>query len=246
MAQSTESQLGSLFKKLGPAGPMAIIATTLPALGGFLILASLEPARNWLESFGDRAIWIYVGGFAFAAGLALLPTYSLAVLGGWVFGVEHGFLGAIGGFTIGSAIGYVTGSLAGGARVERILSEQPKWKAVRDAILGEGKGVSSLKTLGIVSLLRLPPNSPFALTNLVLSSLRVPFFIYIIATAIGMAPRTYLVALAASKVKAATELDGAGKGVMTIVISFALFFAIFMILNHMARRALDRMTNSVS
>jgi len=246
MAHSAEPGIGSLFKKLGPAGPMAIIATTLPALGGFLILASLERARTWLETFGDQAIWIYAGGFALAAGLALLPTYSLAVLGGWVFGAEHGFLGAIGGFTLGSAIGYLTGSLAGGARVERILEEQPKWKAVRDAILGQGNGVSSIKTLAIVSLLRLPPNSPFALTNLVLSSLRVPFFIYIIATAIGMAPRTYLVALAASKVKAATELDSAGKGVWTIVISFALFFAIFMILNRMARKVLGRMTNSVA
>lgn len=243
MSDSADSGLLALFRKLGPAGPMAILSTTLPALGGFFILASLEPARAWLESFGDRAMWIYIGGFAFAAGLALLPTYSLAILGGWVFGAEHGFLGAIGGFTIGSAIGYLTGSLTGRESVDRILSEQPRWRTVRDAILGQQRGFS-LKTLGIVSLLRLPPNSPFALTNLVLSSLKVPFFLYLAATAIGMAPRTYLLALAASKVKAATELDGAGKGIWTIVVSVVLFILIFMMLNRLARRALERVTNS--
>lgn len=42
----------------------------------------------------------------------------------------------------------------------------------------------------MVALVRLPPNSPFALVNLVLTSVRVPLLVYVCGTALGMAPRT--------------------------------------------------------
>ncbi len=87
----------------------------------------------------------------------------------------------------------------------KVINEQPKWAAVRDALVpaatadsledsvaGRGtRGAARFwKTLGIVTLLRLPPNSPFAITNLVLASVRVPVVIYVIGTVVGMAPRT--------------------------------------------------------
>ena len=83
-------------------------------------------------------------------------------------------------------IGYVVARRASGDRVVSLIEEKPKWRAVHRALLGSGPA----KTFLIVTLLRVPPNSPFAITNLVLAATRVPAAIYLLATVVGMSPRT--------------------------------------------------------
>jgi len=176
----------SLLKDLGAAGPLAIISATLPALGGFVLLGTLNVVGPWLKSHDGLGVAIYVAAFALCAGLALLPTYAQAILGGWAFGFGIGTPAAIAGFLGASIIAYALAKRVAGDDVERTLDKRPEWRAVRDEIVGG----SFWKTLGMVTLLRIPLNSPFALTNLVLSASRTPFIPYAIGTAIGMAPRT--------------------------------------------------------
>jgi len=237
------SNFAALFKRLGPAGPLAIIAVTLPALGGFLLLASMNPAGKWLKSHGDAGILIYASGFALAAGLAILPTYSLAALGGWAFGMTTGFLAALAGFTGGSIIGYLTGRAASGERVEALIEEQPRWATIRDALIGNKTRRNPLKTLLIITLLRLPPNSPFAMTNLVLASFRVPFLLYVLGTAIGMAPRTLLVAFLASKIQSEVfDPNAVSSPKWLIPVGVVMLVAVFAVLNHIAKKALAAAT----
>jgi uncharacterized membrane protein YdjX (TVP38/TMEM64 family) len=218
------SNFAALFKRLGPAGPLAIIAVTLPALGGFLLLASMNPAGKWLKSHGDAGILIYASGFALAAGLAILPTYSLAALGG-------------------SIIGYLTGRAASGERVEALIEEQPRWATIRDALIGNKTRRNPLKTLLIITLLRLPPNSPFAMTNLVLASVRVPFLLYVLGTAIGMAPRTLLVAFLASKIQSEVfDPNAVSSPKWLIPVGVVMLVAVFAVLNHIAKKALAAAT----
>lgn len=191
-ARSGTTSTSEWLKRLGPASILAVVALALPPLGGFLVLGYMDTIAQWLESHREAGPWIYAGAFAVLAGLALLPTYAQAILGGWAFGVVGGFPAAMAGFTGGALIGYGVARPTASARVTTLIDEQPKWAAVRDALVPSAhdahRGV--LRTLGIVTLLRLPPNSPFAITNLVLASVRVPLWIYAVGTIVGMAPRT--------------------------------------------------------
>lgn len=174
------------MRRLGPVGPLAVIAASLPAIGGFVLLGTLTWLAPWLRSHGELGIVLYVLGFAVLAGLALLPTYAQAVLAGWAFGRAAGTAAALCGICGAASIGYLIARRASGDRVVRLIEEQPKWQAVYDALIGSGPG----KALLIVTLLRVPPNSPFAITNLVMAACRVRPLTYLVGTLLGIAPRT--------------------------------------------------------
>lgn len=186
------------FKRLGPAGLLALAWTAMPILGGFLLLAFIGEISIWLQDHKVMGIGIYVLIFIFSAGFGALPTYSQSLLGGWAFGTVNGFLAAWAGFIGASMVGYVVARTVSRRRVERLIEENAKAKAVRDALIGHGM----LRTTAIVALLRVPPNSPFALTNLAMAASGVRLLPFVIGTAIGMAPRTFAavwIAVEASK-----------------------------------------------
>jgi uncharacterized membrane protein YdjX (TVP38/TMEM64 family) len=177
----------AFFRRLGPAGFLAIIAATLPPLGGFVLIGlSGSYVAPFLRSHPNAGPFMYAGGFALLAGFALLPTYAQSLLGGWAFGFRTGLTFALVGFGGASLIAYVVARKASGDHVIKLIDEHPKWRAVYDALLGRG----FWRTLGIVTLVRIPPNSPFALTNLLMATVRVPVVPYLIGTLLGMAPRT--------------------------------------------------------
>lgn len=177
---------GVILRKLGPLGPLTLVAMTLPAIGGFLLLYKTQELAPWLRGHGAMGAVCYAAGIAVASGLALLPTYAQSLLGGWAFGVAGGGAAALSGIVLGALIAYGIARRSAGTRAIDLIETQPAWRAVYDALLRSGRG----RRLLIVTLLRLPPNSPFALTNLVLAATRVPASDYLLATAIGLAPRT--------------------------------------------------------
>ena len=177
----------SKFKGLGPTAILAILWTASPGLLGFVLLANIGPIRDSIDKFDPLTGWLmYILIFMLSAGVGFLPTYGQSVLGGWVFGFAKGFPGAMCGFVGGSMIGYAIAGRVSKHKVEQMIKANPKASAVRDALVGHG----FWRTVGIVTLLRLPPNSPFALSNLAMASAGVSFLPYVIGTALGMAPRT--------------------------------------------------------
>lgn len=165
---------------------LAVLWGTTPPLFGFVLLAYLGPISEWLRADPDRGILIFTSIFILAAGTGLLPTYAQAILGGWAFGFWHGFGASIVGFVGGAFVGWCITRAIAGRGVETWLDSKPKARVVREALVNEGWW----RTLFIVLLLRLPPNSPFALSNLAMSASGVRLWPYLIGTAIGMAPRT--------------------------------------------------------
>ncbi|MFZ4575775.1 MAG: VTT domain-containing protein, partial [Phycisphaerales bacterium] len=138
---------------------------------------------------------------------------------------------------------YLPGRAASGDRAEKLIEERPRWATIRDALVGNREKRNFLKTLLIVTLLRLPPNSPFAMTNLLLSSVRVPLPIYVVGTALGMAPRTLLVAYVASKIQTAVfDPEAVGPPPWMILVGAVMFFGVLFILNQIAKKALAAAT----
>jgi len=185
----------SIFRGLGPAGPLAVLWLVVPGTAGLALVLFIDPVSVWLREHGSLAIALYVAVFAVSSGLGLLPTYAQALVGGWAFGLLAGVPAALGGFLGGSLIGYAVAKRASGDRVHTLIEAHPRASAVRRALVGRG----FWPTLGIVSVIRIPPNSPFAVTNLTLASCGTALAPYGFGTLLGMTPRTaLLVGLAAA------------------------------------------------
>lgn len=194
--------------RLGPAGPLALFAAIGPPIGTIALFATAGITVPWLREQGSLGVWIYAAAFAVCTGLALLPTYAQSGLAGYAFGVVNGSIASIVGFIGGSLIGYAIARRVSGERIVKLSEENSKFAAIRRALVGADEpsaGIESggatrsvprhfWRTLGLVTLLRVPPNSPFAVMNLALASLRVPRLPFVVGTAIGMAPRTILAA----------------------------------------------------
>jgi uncharacterized membrane protein YdjX (TVP38/TMEM64 family) len=230
-------QLVYYFRRLGPAGVLALITLTLPPLGSIVLLYYINEVGEWFRSHQQWGPAIYVLAFWVLVGLALLPTYASAIVGAWAFGFTTGCTAALIGFSGAALIGYLISSLASGDRVVKLIEEKPKWRIVYDALLRSSKWKAFL----IVFLLRVPPNSPFAATNLLLASTRVPLGIFLLATLLGMTPRTAAVALAASRM---SELSlSVPEHRWTIALGIVLTILVLVVIGMIGKHALDRVTN---
>src|SRR5437867_3931592 len=126
---------GELVRRLGPAGLLGAAWVLLPILGLGVLAWNLGKVTNLLT--GNRALGItaYIGAFAVCAGLGVLPTWAQSLIGGWAFGFASGGPAAVAAIVIASWIGFEVARGASSDRVEKVIAERPKWRAVRDALV---------------------------------------------------------------------------------------------------------------
>jgi uncharacterized membrane protein YdjX (TVP38/TMEM64 family) len=234
--EPSQSQKPSLLRRLGPAGPLAVFATIMPIIGSVFLLAMVVLVSEWLRDLEMVGLVLYSLGFAVLGGLAFVPTYVNSIVGGWAFGFQLGLPAAMAGLLGGTIIADTLARRVTGHRVTQLIHENPKWRAVYKSLLGSGFG----KTLLIVSLLRLPPNSPFALTNLVMASARVRRLPFLLGTLLGMMPRTAFTVYVASGLavldfKAADQAGTFAVGVVVTLI-------VIIIIGYLAKRAVEHVT----
>lgn len=251
----TEESGWSLVKRLGPAAVLGAWSAVMPVLGSITLYWAMLTTNlgAWMRSHGSQGVVAYSAAFMVLAGMAVLPTYAQSALGGYAFGILWGSVGALVGFAGGAIIGYELAARASGDRAIRLMDEHPKWRVVRDALVGASVGGGPVevtpgfwKTLGMVTLLRLPPNSPFAITNLVMASVKVPRVPYLIGTVLGLLPRTVLAVVVGAGVgkftreelKKAMPMWGIVAGVIVLVL-------VALVVIGVANRALTRFTMRV-
>jgi uncharacterized membrane protein YdjX (TVP38/TMEM64 family) len=226
------------FRRLGPAGPLAVVISTFPPIGGFVLIGLLSRIAPWMRTHWSEALIIYVAGFAFLAAMAVLPTYACAILGGWTFGFWVGFPAGMVAFCSAALIAYLVSAMAAGDRILQIIREHPRWEAVRAALLGCG----FWKAFWIITLLRLPPTSPFAAANFVLGTTRAPVAAYLLGTFVGMAPRTAVAVWAAAH---ASTLDFKSSGQTWLWIAGVIVtVAVVAIIGNLANKAIKRVTDA--
>lgn len=231
--------LVTVLKKLGPASILGAAAVLLPPLGGFYILYRSPAIADWLTANQTSGVLVYVCAFAVLSGLALLPTYAQAFIGGYAFKLTLGVPAALAGFTGGSIIGYEVALRVSGDRATKLISEHPRWNAIYRAFVNTDH---PLKTLGLVMLVRLPPNSPFALTNLVLAAVKIPRWIYVVGTAVGMAPRTIVAVYLGSQIETLTSKQDISDAAPAWLwwVGLGVTIAVVFIIGHMANKVLRR------
>lgn len=231
-------------RRLFASGVLGIAWITAPPIAGTYLILELGAIGDYLRQDPTRGFWAYVAVFAVSAGLGILPTYAQAVLGGWVFGMWAGLGGALMGFVGGAGIGMLFSRAVAGSSIESWIESHQRARMIRRALVGG----SPLRTFGIVALVRLPPNSPFAITNLALGTTGINFWLALSATAVGMLPRTAIACFLASRISATGAKDLQQfideKGWMTLVIGLVVMFAVVAVIGRMAKSALARMTEA--
>ncbi len=227
------------IRDLGPAGILALVWLSAPGIAGIYLLYKLGPVSEWLESLGPIGLAVYSLVFMVTSGLGILPTTAQAVLGGWVFGPVNGLLAASVAFGGAAVIGLFITRAVAGKRVETILETKPEAVAIRNALLAGGFWRKVL----MITLLRLPPQSPFAFTNFLLISCGAPTGPFIVGTILGLIPRTALVMTLshAASLTGASDIQGfvkEGPGWPVAVLGIVLVMIVMAIIGFIARKAL--------
>lgn len=158
---------------------LAVVATVLALVWLFWGVTNVATLQARVESLGA---WAPVGfvllyGVSTVAGL---PGGILDVVGGAVFGPVYGSLYNLAGGTLGAAFAFIVARYVAadwvrrraGPRVQRVIAsvEEDGWR--------------------FVAFVRLVPVLPYTIANYLLGLTRIPFWHYVLATIVFMAPAT--------------------------------------------------------
>lgn len=230
----------SLWRGLGPAGPLLLVATGGPLLGLLLLVGAAATWTPWFEAggLGEGALFFALG--TLTAACCLLPTHATSLLAGYLFGAGAGSALGFAVVLAAAALGYGLFSRLVGGRVLAAIAASDKAQRVHGALLGRGFG----RTVWLVALLRLSPLMPFAATNVLMASLGVRAPAFLCATALGIAPRAVGVALVGGQL---SELDwrAGGSSAWSTGLAVLATVAVIWWVGKVAGRALRRETESV-
>lgn len=224
------------LRELDRVAILSAATAVIPIVNSTLLLPFAPSAGSWLRENWQIGMIIYVVFAWFACGFSLLPTNVIGILCGWAFGFPLGIalhMTAIVGAALISS--HVLAPLTGN-NFQEFLTHHEKAKVLHKSLLQS----NFRRTTLIITLLRLSPAMPFALTNLLMTAARVPLASFLSGTLIGMLPRS-----------AAVVFFGAGLSVLDLSEPFNVGTFVFgigatvlsvVVITYFSKQALTKMT----
>lgn len=155
---------------------------------GLLVLGrrAAGSVTDLLQAIAELGPWAAVAFVALyaAATVAWVPGSILTLAAGAIFGLVQGTLYTLAGATLGAALAFLVARHLARSAIEKRLGDHPKLRAIDEALAREGAKV--------VFLVRLSPVFPFNALNYALGLTRVRFRDYVLASAVGMIPGSFL------------------------------------------------------
>ena len=189
------NQPESAHSSLGKISIAMVVVLALGAffyldLGKLLSLTALKENRDSLMAFTDAnfpaAVAIFIGTYILVTGLSLPGAVILTLAGGFVFGAGWATLFINLGATTGATLAFLTARYVLRDAVEQKFG----------ARLGPFQEGFAKNAFSYLLTLRLIPLFPFFVVNLVSGLTRVNVGTYILATAIGIIPGSFVYAYA--------------------------------------------------
>ncbi|HKR63268.1 MAG TPA: TVP38/TMEM64 family protein [Thermoanaerobaculia bacterium] len=193
--------------------PVAKAIVALLLLSAFVLAVRSLPIAAWLDAFKS---WVHnAGPFGYVlyalvyvvCCVLIIPALALTIGAGAIFGFVKGSLLVIVSATVGATAAFLLARTVMRHRVERIVANNAKFRALDRAITREGT-----KIMGLVRLSGFPPftwvNYAFGLTGIRLGP-------YIATTFFGIIPGT--LAFTWTGAAGAAALEGTGNRVLLIV-----------------------------
>jgi len=156
------------------------------------ILTVVLPVKEWIREFidwvqqlGPAGVVVFIIAYALATVL-FLPGWIFTVSAGLIYGIVAGTAIALTGAVIGASLAFLVARYLLRQNIEELTKKNPRFRAIDDAI-----GKNGWKIIG---LLRLSPLIPFNLSNYFYGITAIPFWQYVLVSAVGMLPGTLLYA----------------------------------------------------
>lgn len=174
----------------GLAGVLVLLRTVdVPrALLGFV---------DWVRQAGLVGV-VSFGAVYLVAAVTLLPASILTLGAGFAWGPFLGLAVVLPSATVAATVSFLLGRTLARPWVQRRAAQSPRFRALDEAVASGG--------FRLVLLLRLSPVFPFNVLNYLLGLTRVSARDYVLGTAIGMVPGTFLYLYLGSLVTSVTEL----------------------------------------
>ncbi|MBL8863560.1 MAG: VTT domain-containing protein [Planctomycetes bacterium] len=222
------------LRQLGPFGLLLLAAAALPLVGSAVLLAYTPVVEPHLRAAGIEGLVALALATAVLCGLALMNTQVLALFAGYVLGLWTG-LGTVYVGILGAAVlSFLIARRITGPAFLASVEASPRAAAIHAALVRDPRGA-----LTTTALLRLSPVVPFALVGVVLAAARVRAGAYFVGTALGVVPRTALVAYAGSEL-AAFDPEAGPAGAVKLGLAVVATLVLFVWIGYAARRALRR------
>ena len=162
------------------------------------LLDERETLEAWVAAQPIVAALSFVGVYLLVASLAIPGALILSLFGGFLFGRWLGTALVLVGATLGGLIVFLVARTAFGESLRR-----------RAGPLGESLAAGMRENaVEVMLFLRLVPVFPFFLVNLVAALFAVPIRIFVLTTAIGIAPAAFIYNSVGRELGTMTSLDG--------------------------------------
>ena len=182
---------------LKPAGVLGGLAALFLVLRAFDVPRHLLSFVEWVRQAGLAGALSFAGVYVGAAVL-LLPASVLTLGAGFVWGPFVGLAVVLPSATVAATTAFLLGRTVARGWVQRRVADNPRFRAIDEAVGSGG--------FRLVLLLRLSPLFPFNLLNYMLGLTRVSARDFVLGSAIGMAPGTFLYLYLGSLVTSASQL----------------------------------------
>jgi uncharacterized membrane protein YdjX (TVP38/TMEM64 family) len=156
--------------------------------------SSRRELRRFLNEAGPFAPVVFIALQALQVVMAPIPGEATGFLGGLLFGTTLGFLYSSVGLTIGSALAFGLGRWLGLPLVRRLVSKEVYHRF--DFLARTGGEIATL-------VLFLAPGFPKDILCFILGVSPMPFVIFLVITAFGRMPGTWLLSVQGAKVGSA-------------------------------------------
>ena len=212
------------------------LLVAVPLLGSSSLRLLLYERQQLLQHLGVGQELLYFVVIAITMAFAITPTTFVAIVTGYYFGWA-GLAGMVLAYALASAIGYELAQRLDHGKLRHFLHLFPK----AEAVLGELQHQS----WQLILLTRLSPVLPFALMTFVLAIVGVPRRRFLVASVVGMLPRSlffYWLGTEASDVL--TLLRDPDQGSLSKIVLIGLvaasLFGLFFVFNRALQKVLRR------
>lgn len=214
-----------------------VIVIVLAVLSAYIFL----PIRDWLDAaskelrdLGALGVVLYIAIYVVAT-LCAFPAALLSIGAGFAWGPIGGVAVAIPSATLAGATAFTLSRTIFRARFHRWMSGHPRFAAVEHAV--ESKGA------WLVLWLRFSPVFPFPILNYLFGLTEVAFAKFVLATALGMMPITFMYTYAGSLGRELGQADLSGGALgpekfVVLGVGIAVTIAVTIWVGGTARRAL--------